>query len=437
MRLDLAAVYLALAFGAAVGLWVLGRRLGALGLLVLTSPIHRPSLDIGFSLKAFYVVIVGLVALNVWRASGDPFRLRLNTFARLALLFLAAVVVSMLINGASRASTRHVLVFVLVYAGCYLVMARLRGLVDVPRLIDAYLVTGLFLGMTGLIFYALWFIAPGFVRGSLFDVIAYDPDQMWSLPLLRGVDIGSNGYALNLLPFMFVAMGVTMNASQRQRWLGLVAFAVLLMNLVLTGSRGGFLAFLGAGLVWAFTLPGRTMLKLALVAILLALTPLAPRAVDVYRQYSFLKGAYSGDDEALLSDRDQLAGATLNVFEQRPVFGVGEGNVSEGQYVGKQAHNSYLELLAEDGIVGFLLYVTTIVWVGWYLLRHRAGFRGRDAYAVCHMFGCGYLALLLAILPTSALTIPLIWLQPTVLISLVGIYSDTRTRAEAALHPTV
>src|SRR5438876_6974050 len=149
MRLDLTAVYVALTAGAAVGLWVLGRRLGAVGLLVLTSPIHRPSLDIGFSLKAFYLVIGGLIALNLWRAGGDPFRLRLNTFARLALLFLAAVVVSLLINGASSASVRHVVVFVLVYAGCYLVLARLRGPGDVPRLIDAYLVTGLFLGLTG------------------------------------------------------------------------------------------------------------------------------------------------------------------------------------------------------------------------------------------------------------------------------------------------
>ena len=439
MRLDLTAVYVALAAGAAVGLWVLGRRLGAVGLLVLTSPIHRPSLDVGFSLKAFYVVIAGLIALNLWRARGDPFRLRLNTFAHLALLFLGAVVVSLLINGATNASVSHVVVFALVFAGCYLVLARLRGPDDVQRVVDAYLLTGLFLGLTGLIFYSLWFIAPAlYVPGSLFDAVTYNPDQPWTLPLLQGVDIGSNGYALNLLPFTFVALGVSMNSeARRRRWLGLVTSALLFLNLVLTGSRGGFLAFLGAALVWAFTLPRRTVLKVTLAAILLALTPLAPRAVDLYRQYSYLKGVYSGEDAALLSNRDQLAEATLKVFTQSPVFGVGEGNLSEGRYVGKQAHNSYLELLAENGIVGFTLYATIIAWLAWYLLRHRPAFRARDAYAICHMFGCGYLALLLAIVPTSALTIPLIWMQPTVLIGLVGIYCDAQARAKSTPQPSV
>jgi len=419
-------VYLVAATVASGLLWLLGRKYGALGLLILSSPIHRLSVDIGFSLKPFYVVIAAIIVLNVWRAKGDPLVLRLNTFSRLVLWFLAAIIVSSLVNGASSASVRHIVVLTLVFAGCYLVQSELRTRDDITRLVDAYLVTGLLLGVSGLLFYGLYFVAPGLqVPGSVFDAVTYSPDQPWTLPLLQSVDVGSNAYALSLLPLLFVAMGAMMGGDTRKRrGYASAVFILLVANLLLTGSRGGVLAFLMTAVVWVFTLHGRKSLKVVLAVLavsILVLTPLATRAVDLYRAYSFLKG-FSGEDEALLSGRPELAVASLEVIRQHPVFGVGEGNITEGQYVGKQAHNTYLELLAENGVIASTIFMAILAWLCWQLVRARAAFRVPEAYAVGQAFGCGYLALLIAIIPTSAITMPLLWIQPAVIIGVTGVY---------------
>jgi O-antigen ligase len=117
------------------------------------------------------------------------------------------------------------------------------------------------------------------------------------------------------------------------------------------------------------------------------------------------------------------------------VFGVGEGNITDDRYLGKQAHNTYLELLAEDGIIAFGLFAAIIGWLGLHLWRRRAAFREPGAYAVVHSFGCGYLALLIAIVPTSALTITLLWIQPAILMGLTRVYGASPHRVGAVPQP--
>ncbi len=418
--------WVVVAFGAVTGgylLWLVGARHGVLGLLILSSPIHRLSVDIGFSLKLFYIVIFATIARNIWRADGDPFVVRTTVFLRLVSWFIAAIVVSALVTGATITSVRHIIVLVFVLLGCYLVQSEIQSRADIKRLVDVYLVTGLFLGVSGLLYYIGYFVVPQiYTPGSFFDAVTYDPTRPWTVPLLQSVDVGTNGYAMSLLPFLFVSMSEVVRAdTHRRKTYALAVFLLLASNLLLTFSRGGVIAFVMASLGWIYTRRGGRGMKTLATVLLLATLPLIPKVINLYRDYSYLKGSYSGNDEALLSGRGQLAMKALTIIAQHPVFGIGDGNITRPEYVGKEAHNTYLEVLAEDGSIAFALCAAIVLVITRQLWRARRALDTADSYAIVMSIVFGFIALLIALIPTSALTMPLLWIQATVLYSVATI----------------
>ena len=67
-----------------------------------------------------------------------------------------------------------------------------------------------------------------------------------------------------------------------------------------------------------------------------------------------------------ISDREYLSAIALQLFKQKPVLGWGCDNVrsyliSIGFRLEVYAHNNYLELLADYGIIGFVLYYSFYV----------------------------------------------------------------------------
>ncbi|MBA3678910.1 O-antigen ligase family protein [Candidatus Saccharibacteria bacterium] len=83
--------------------------------------------------------------------------------------------------------------------------------------------------------------------------------------------------------------------------------------------------------------------------------------------------------ETSVQDRKQSSQIALQLFKTKPLLGVGPGNF--GRYVVKQypavftdpnqiANNETFELLAEVGLVGFIVFASFIVWLVWQAVQY-------------------------------------------------------------------
>ena len=135
--------------------------------------------------------------------------------------------------------------------------------------------------------------------------------------------------------------------------------AVMLIGLLVTFSRGGWFA-LALTVVLLFVIEFRRNRRLIMVPVLLGLLllPIAKTELgaQVYQRVTNIE---------LISDYTRLAAdaASLQMFLQHPLLGVGYGNwrfifsdYAPGLELLSFAHNLYLGILSETGLVGFLLF---------------------------------------------------------------------------------
>lgn len=140
------------------------------------------------------------------------------------------------------------------------------------------------------------------------------------------------------LPLAF-AFGQVKRRSFGHRALALLAFALVLLCAILTGSRGGQLVFLA---VLAAYFVNRVGLVGLLIGGVLALPLL-------------LLGGRGGEDASSSTmERVDCWAEALSMWREHPLLGVGLGRFTEYHYM--TAHNSYLLALAELGLPGMLLF---------------------------------------------------------------------------------
>jgi O-antigen ligase len=234
--------------------------------------------------------------------------------------------------------------------------------------------------------------------------------------VLRMMVAGAAGAAsMNILRIVLAV------ASHDQRWIvGLQYFWSVRVNvhysdLNAAGSYFAMTAFLAAGLVWDRSLVwlpalllvtsglwisgSRTALAASIAAIVAALGFMAISwkrrktvmfvaiavvvivAGELWHLYPHEKNVAAS---AAWRSRGALAGAALRIAEDHPVFGVGLGRFQElsPQYaqipelavVHENAHNNFLQVLAELGAPGLVLFSTVIILALWAAARspHRS-----------------------------------------------------------------
>ena len=168
-----------------------------------------------------------------------------------------------------------------------------------------------------------------------------------------------------------VGLIATLPRDSAAKTLAVIGALIMGLGLLDTGSRGGFVA-LAAVLVAAVVLGGRWRGRAAgLVVIVAIVTPvylfvLAPSAAVQHLSSSSSSG------------RTDLWKVGLKMFEANPIAGVGSGNftVASIHYVQQAgditradlivdvphaAHNTYLEIIDELGIPGFLMFMTIVI----------------------------------------------------------------------------
>ncbi len=212
-----------------------------------------------------------------------------------------------------------------------------------------------------------------------------------------------NLQAAGFIAAMFLAMGLI---TVYRHWvirLGLLAaFVLITIAFFATESRGGLLA-LGVSTIAAFVLlkgQRRRILGFMLVGALVAAVALALKPGALSRITDFGGGT---------SGRSDIWSVATKVFTEHPIVGVGlnnfqvvephfallHRNVSRVTYIAETpfpAHNTYLQLLAETGVIGligFLAVVFACLRTSWLAARlfDRAGRRDYGHLARATMMG--------------------------------------------------
>lgn len=154
-----------------------------------------------------------------------------------------------------------------------------------------------------------------------------------------------------------------------KRLLYFTAIALMGVALLLSGSRGGFIAFL-AEIIFLIILTTETKsynqitLKVVLTIVLVA--SVIAGSFFVGGDSSLTRLAETAASENFSTDRTQIWSVTLEVIKNNPLFGAGIGafgvaytkyDTNSGLERVEQAHNDYLQVLADAGLVGLIIGV--------------------------------------------------------------------------------
>ena len=199
------------------------------------------------------------------------------------------------------------------------------------------------------------------------------------------------------LPFLFSAV-VFGRRLVSHYWLICALFALCLVGLVLTFSRETWLlGFCGLLLVSACWLRSRVNPAFVLVITVMA------TVVVILSGVIGLVSAFYNPDEVYGLERIYYYATALQLFTTHPVLGVGAGNYQffdrsyEGEAAGGIAHNQFLTMAAETGIVGLLIFLWLVFAL--HKLRRQLRFAGEplgDSHEWLNVAGSVFLLLWIA-----------------------------------------
>ncbi len=206
---------------------------------------------------------------------------------------------------------------------------------------------------------------------------------------VRALFAGSNPFAWTLVLFLPVVIApLLLRVTSLRRWqhaLCAVAAGAAVIVLILTYSRGSWIAFaLSVPLMTVaafFMLKGverrRLLFRFACVTLLVGLLAL-PFAGEIVSRLT-------GDDRGSADSRVQLIQVALAMIADNAVLGVGLSGYETvmtrydetpgfiTQHFDWPVHNIYLQIAAETGLPGLLLFLVLAVlalWRGWLVLRN-------------------------------------------------------------------
>ncbi len=256
------------------------------------------------------------------------------------------------------------------WAGCVLLA------VDLPEIPDKfYTFVQLFL-----VVWMIWELAPsrerqlGLLTAFVFGayVAAFDTLLLFRSQgeMLRrfaagGADPNDSAMMFALALPMAWFLGMTYQHTLL-RWICRAYLPVGLVALGLTGSRGGMIASVVALLIVPLTLTNLSPVRRATAMVLLSVSLVVAAANTPDTLLQRLASTGSEVEEADLGGRYKIWVAGVNAFTQKPLIGYGTAGFKAAVRpwgVGQVAHNSFLSVLVEQGLIGFLFYVTMFIAV--------------------------------------------------------------------------
>jgi O-antigen ligase len=220
---------------------------------------------------------------------------------------------------------------------------------------------------------------------SLLIVFPYALRQMIRYNERLGIGLYETNYFATILvlviPLAFVFAAEATVPLRRRLWL--VTGLLLVLELFLTSSRGGFLGLLVAGMVFVYRRRGPmgavAVMAVLLLGLIIVPTDLGSRLWTMFETEQAAPAGLEASNKAHVA----LFFAALRMIGDNPIFGVGPLNFKSlstlytGLEQGNIAHNSFLEVAAEFGLPVFVIFVLLLLSV--FRLLNRATELGASA----------------------------------------------------------
>lgn len=168
----------------------------------------------------------------------------------------------------------------------------------------------------------------------------------------------------NCTAFLSIGIAIaaySLIAEKRMKILNIVVILVNGYGIMLSGSRTGFL-LMGAIILFLIFLPNKED-KISIykfikkIIIVLIVSVIGVWAVSKYLPAASLNRMLAFEEYSGGSGRASIWAEAWELIKQRPLFGWGWG----GYYVGTGiVHNTYLTMLCDTGLVGFILFMVPI-----------------------------------------------------------------------------
>ena len=172
-------------------------------------------------------------------------------------------------------------------------------------------------------------------------------------------------------------------------WMAGIAFCICNAALIFNGTRGAWLAvaIVCAMLLIYYMFKSKRNMSIIIIFVVLITSILINNAKFMYRLDTIDDfNKYQSNTERIL-----IWQSAWNMFKDHPVLGVGLGQYTENyreKYVSPlakephltHAHNNFMQMLAENGIVGFAGF---LIMFGYIIFKNLiAWFKGRNVYAL-------------------------------------------------------
>ena len=161
------------------------------------------------------------------------------------------------------------------------------------------------------------------------------------------------------LPFCLAFLISAKKGFVKMAWLG--SILIMLMALVMTASRGGFVTLVVAGTVclWHFGVRGRRFFLIVGTAVVGAVILIAAggRLIDRFQAISGETVGVRGAAYESYEQRKYLMQRAVEGIEEHPLFGLGARNFSVYSGVWQDVHMTLLQIAVEGGIPAAILFV--------------------------------------------------------------------------------
>ena len=259
---------------------------------------------------------------------------------------------------------------------------------------SVHIPTGVFLTKYLLVFYMVYRLVDTpakvtnflllHVAGCLYlGMLAYGSDPSSRLDGVGGPGIDdSNTLSMHLATGVVAGAMLVMHLKDWRRYFCIVALAFAMNAIVLTGSRGAFLALIAGGLVLYYLRPVAYKRMFYVFAVLGIALFLRMASTQFWQRMDTVSVAASGDAQAMDTSalsRIAMAKAQFQMFKAYPMGAGHRGSeVLSPKYLAAQfmtsagvrsSHNVFLTTLVEQGIPGVILWFGFIGWTGASLRR--------------------------------------------------------------------
>ena len=207
--------------------------------------------------------------------------------------------------------------------------------------------------------------------------------------------------SMNLLVPVAVALALKSRGVLRLAYAGCAM--LLALATLMTFSRGGFLGLMAASGVLLLKLQRGKSLMPWVTGVLVALVLVAPTPLG---DRLFTIVTPSSDETGSAQERQMVLRRGILVAARHSVIGIGMGNFHIYSYHELKAHNSYLEMWAELGLIGLAAYMVLIIAPLRSLLRLELETAGKENERIreIHYLSIGLQATLAAYIVCSLFT---------------------------------